>query len=489
MPYELNGVRFDLPCFNYAGPHHLGPDLPDADPLLPRGGLAPVVLVSPRALSYCCRSRRIHAAYTSRGLRALLTRARAAPTRAHSASTPRCASTCITSGDAKSQSFDLDELRLEGPWPGSREQLVDRSSLGCTLAEIYPASRQAREPIFSLPYCSLFGEWLLTDEAKQMRRTQVETVRLPLPRAKVRLVIKTRDKKNRWRERFQAEHRPGLAAGQQRAAARRARRCSRCTAAGPSQRCLDIVFLGDGYQAWQMDKFRQDARRFSRVLLDTPPFAELKDRINIWAVESPSRESGVDEPRKGIFRDTALSMSFNTLGSSRYLMTTDQKAVRDVAANAPYDAIVIISNTSRYGGGGIYNSYASFVSDNEYDEYTLVHEFGHSLGGLGDEYYTSSTAYNDVYPEGRRALGAEHHRRAAARARSSGATWSRPTRRSPRPEEPRYAGKVGLFEGAGYSAKGLFRPALDCKMFDKGHKPFCPVCARAVEQAVLRYAR
>jgi hypothetical protein len=390
------------------------------------------------------------------------------------------------SGDVKSETFDIDELRLEGAWPGNRRQLVDRSGLGCTLAEVYPEAHRAREPIFSQAYCSLFGEWRTTDEAKQMRRTFSETVRLPLPTGKVRLVMSTRDKKNRMRKVFEAAVDPAsLQVSRERR--RGGLKVTALHRGGPVERCLDIVFLGDGYQSWQLDKFRQDARRFTSVLLQAAPFADLRSRINVWAVESPSRESGVDEPRKGLFRDTALSMSFNTFGSSRYLMTADHKAVRDVAANAPYDTIVIITNTSRYGGGGIYNFYASLVSDNEYDEYTLVHEFGHSLAGLGDEYYTSSTAYNDMYPKGVEPWEPNltvERRRARLKWRALVAAETP----IPTPEEPRHAGLVGLFEGAGYSAKGLFRPSIDCKMFDKGHKPFCPVCLRAVTDAVTRHA-
>src|SRR4030042_5069425 len=33
-------------------------------------------------------------------------------------------------------------------------------------------------------------------------------------------------------------------------------------------------------------------------------------------------------------------------------------------------------------------------------EYMYGHEFGHSFGGLGEEYYTSATGYNDFYLPG-----------------------------------------------------------------------------------------
>jgi len=391
------------------------------------------------------------------------------------------------SGDHRSEGFMLDELRREGAWPSSRVNLVDPSNQGCTVVEAYsPPARGTL--VFRQGYCSLFGEWQTTDEAKTTRRTFSETVRLPMPRSPIRLVLKSRDRKNALRAVFEATLDPGsLAVSQERRHGGLV--VHRLRGTGPIETSLDVTILGDGYQDWQMSKFQGDAARFAEVLLRTPPFADLRDRINLWAVESPSRESGVDEPRKGIYRDTALSMSFNTFGSSRYLMTTDNKAVRDIAANAPYDALFIISNSSRYGGGGVFNLYASLVSDNEYDDYLLTHEFGHSFAGLGDEYYTSSTAYNDMYPRGMEPWEPN----ITAQKKLGGLKWRdlvEPGTPIPTPAiDPRYQDKVGLFEGAGYAAKGLYRPAVDCKMFDKGHKPYCPVCLRSVRRWIEWYLR
>jgi hypothetical protein len=392
-------------------------------------------------------------------------------------------------GDRRRERFMLDELRAEAAWPGSRTNLVDSTGYGSTHAEVYlDAGGKPGELIFRSGYCSLMSEWQTVDEAKVRERTFSETVRLPMPLSRVRLVMKTRDRRGRLRKAFEAAIDPSaLEVGRERR--RGGLRTLRLHGARDPATALDIVLLGDGYAAAQMDKYRQDARRFVAVLLATEPFARHRERINVWAVESPSRESGVDEPRKGIFRDTALGMSFNTFGSSRYLMTTDNRAVRDVAANAPYDVIYIMSNTSRYGGGGIYNLYASFVSDNEYDEYVFIHEFGHSFAALGDEYFTSSTAYNEMYPRG---VEPWEPNLTAQRTRAKLKWRALVEKDTPLPtpaKDPRWAARAGLFEGAGYSAKGLFRPALDCKMFDKGHKPFCPACMRAVEAAIGSFTR
>ena len=390
-------------------------------------------------------------------------------------------------GNHKSDRFMVDELRLEGPWPGSRIRLVDRSGFGVTLAEVHTIGPRPRL-VFATSYCSMFGEWRTTDEARKRWRVHSETVRMPLPLQKVKLVLKGRNRRGKMVKVFETTLDPAAVA-----VSRERRRGGLKTSCvhrgGPPHSSLDIVILGDGYRKWQMDKYRQDVKRYAEVLLNAPPFSRYKEQINIWAVESPSRHSGVDEPRKGIFRDTALSMSFNTFGSARYLMTTANKAVRDVAANAPYDAIYIMSNTSRYGGGGIFNLYASFVADNEYDEYVFVHEFGHSFAGLADEYYTSAVAYSGMYPKGVEPWEPN----ITAQTRRKKVKWRDLIHKStpvPTPEGDRaLVRKVGLFEGAGYSAKGLFRSFVNCKMFGKGNHPFCPVCMRGVAQVIQWYLK
>jgi hypothetical protein len=158
--------------------------------------------------------------------------------------------------------------------------------------------------------------------------------------------------------------------------------------------------------------------------------------------------------------------------------------LRDVAALAPYDTIFMLVNTSRYGGGGIFGLYAVFPSDNEYDEYVFVHEFGHGFGGLGDEYFTSSVAYSDFYPEGVEPW--EPNVTALLPGRPL--KWiGQVTPGVPVPtpaDATRFGGAVGAFEGAGYAAKGLYRPSLDCKMFSKGNQGFCPVCRGALRDLV-----
>jgi len=203
----------------------------------------------------------------------------------------------------------------------------------------------------------------------------------------------------------------------------------------------------------------------------------------VHLIESVSDESGVDDPRRGIYRNNLLGCSFNSLELDRYMLSLENRTIRDIAAKAPYDAIIILANEQKYGGGGIFNLYATCISDNEFDGYVFTHEFGHSFAGLGDEYFTSEVAYNEMYPRGiepwepniTALLDPEHPK------------WEDLIEEGtavPTPDDSLHAGVVGCFEGAGYSAKGLYRPYRECRMFTKGLLPFCPVCRRAIERMI-----
>ena len=162
----------------------------------------------------------------------------------------------------------------------------------------------------------------------------------------------------------------------------------------------DIAIIGEGYTAAEADKFKADLERFTNIFFKRDPCKSYKARFNVYGVHKPSIDSGIDEPTHGSFKRTAVGCTFNSMGSERYILTEENKALRDIAAHVPYDAVYIMINHKRYGGGGIYNFYCTFTADNQWGEYLMVHEFGHSFFGLADEYYTSSTAYEDFYPAG-----------------------------------------------------------------------------------------
>ncbi len=386
-------------------------------------------------------------------------------------------------GTASTESYRVAALVLEGAWAGSRKKLLDPFPYGAHRFEVRDLASGAL--LYSRGYSSLMSEWRTTREAKRRGKTLSESLRFPRPKRPFELRIFSRGTDGKMHPIF----RKGLDPR------RRARPWKKMPSvvvrslhrAGPPHQNLDVLILGDGYTSAEASKFWRDASRFAAVMLADPTFGAHRDRINIRGLWVPSPVSGVSEPRKGLLLHTPLGLSFDTFGSARYLMTEKNLALRRIAAHAPYDALYIMANTSRYGGGGIYNLYSTFPSDNEYDEYVFIHEFGQSFAGLADEYFTSATSTENMYRS--TIEPADPNITAFIKGRFKWRKLVLPTTPIPTPPKARYRHVVGLFEGAGYKAKGLFRAQLDCKMKGKGHVGFCRVCARAIGRMIGLYSR
>jgi hypothetical protein len=232
-----------------------------------------------------------------------------------------------------------------------------------------------------------------------------------------------------------------------------------------------------------MDKFLADAERSASYIFSEEPFQSLRDQFNIRAVKSASPDSGTDIPGQGIWKNTVMNSGFYTFGIERYMTTMDYKSVCDVAANAPYDQIYILVNTDKYGGGGIYNHYSISAADNLQSRAVVIHEFGHAFGGLADEYYTSAVAYNDYFP-----LDVEPWNPNLTTLVDFDSKWKDMVPEGtpvPTPAEDQYKDVVGVYEGGGYVAKGVYRPMIDCRMHTND-AVFCPVCSTALRKMVAR---
>jgi hypothetical protein len=389
-------------------------------------------------------------------------------------------------GDAKEETYSLDETRIEPYWAGNPRNLVDTLNLGSCILRVFDIRTNAM--IYSRGYSTLFDEWKTTAEAiAGFPRTFHESLILPLPKAPVQVRIDTRDRKNVYRTVYDlvvdpADYHVGT---ERRFAGFHVRQL---LDGGPSPNKVDVVVLGDGYDQNEMHKLRGDAERLLAALFDTEPFKSRKRDFNVRLIETVSVESSVDEPREGKYRNSILGLSFNTFDISRYMLTFSNRIMRDVAGTVPYDAVILIANTKRYGGGGIFNLYSAACSNNEFDAYVFTHEFGHAFAGLGDEYFSSQVAYNDLYPKGMEPWEPN----ITALLDTAKVKWGDLILEGtpvPTPDDSAHAGVVGAFEGAGYSAKGLYRPCRDCIMFSKRVGPFCPVCRRAIERIIDYYTK
>ncbi len=432
-------------------------------------------------------------------------------------------------GTATTEIISLDQVYEQGPWAGSRTNLIDTLNLGKYMARVYDAETGGL--LYSRGFSSIYGEWETTQDAlDEIARTFHESVLIPYPRMPIRFELAKRDRFLAFQPIFSTAIDP---------ASRFVNRENRALdfevfslwESGPAHERVDFLVLGDGYAKEDSEKFRRDAERWKEVMLSTSPFSDLADRINIRAIEVISEESGIDEPRQNVWKNTALGTTYNALDLPRYVLTFENKALRDIASAASYDFLYILVNSNRYGGGGIYNLYAtgmSGVTNPDLDfhiPYMFTHEFGHSFGGLGDEYYSSTTAYVDFYPPGVEpwepnvtALNdpgnlkwkefvdfdtplptpwpkahfdsLETVRQSLDREAAGYYERWRAIRglQTEKMAESPDADKVGAFEGSGYSSTGLYRPASDCRMFSLSLAPFDRVCSNALERVIRFYS-
>jgi hypothetical protein len=430
-------------------------------------------------------------------------------------------------GMAAEEQFALDDVVLEGEWPGPMDRWIDNTNLGPYLFEVL--DHKTNRVIYSRGFASVFGEWQTTGEAKDTRRGFSESVRFPAPDAPVQLVIKRRDHQNAFREVWSVVIDPHSRMVH-RSPPSSTYHVWQVMKNGDSRDKVDLLLLGDGYTAAEMEKWHKDAQRFCEILFTHAPFREHRSSFNVWAIDTPAEQSGVSRPSDGIWRRSPLGVSYDAFGSERYALTFDNKRLREIASQAPYEFVEIIFNDRKYGGGGIFNQFATVAADNATSPYVFVHEFGHHFAALADEYYTSDVAYekSDARPEPwepnatadphaakwkdliepdtplptpwpkaefeaiekdvqaqRRGLRSEHKPEDEMEA-----LFARELAKvEPLLAAPPYGNKVGAFEGCDYESKGYYRPETNCIMFTRTERRgFCAVCQRAIERIIALYA-
>ena len=302
-------------------------------------------------------------------------------------------------GDAEEEVFTIDHIYQQGIWAGNPDNLIDSFINGRYFIKIYDTA--ANRLIFSKGYDSYFGEYKTTEPAKKgVKRAFHESTLIPYPRKPILFVIEVRDKKNILHPSFIREIDPDdyhII----RELPQRGDKVYEMVKSGNPHKKVDLVLIGEGYTAKDKGKFKKDLKKYTDVFFNTEPYKSNKDKFNVYGIFSTSLESGVDEPRQKSYKNSALGASFNALDTPRYLLTEDNKTLRDIAAQTPYDAVYIMVNSERYGGGGIYNFFGIFTAnEGQWNEHVFLHEFGHSFAGLADEYYTSNVAYDEFYPKG-----------------------------------------------------------------------------------------
>jgi hypothetical protein len=433
-------------------------------------------------------------------------------------------------GDANREIFSLDRYVVEPlPWSGNPRRPIDDTNLGKYLFEVH--DRATNRLLYSRGFSSIYGEWETTGEAKTLSRTFSESVRFPDPAGPAQLLFKKRDGQNDFREVWAVNYDPKSIFIDRAKPALDPGPVIEIGQHGDSAFKVDFLILGDGYTAAERGKCEQDARRLSAVLFETSPFKERRSDFNVRALCPAAAESGVSRPSAGIWRSSPLGSTYDTFGVERYMLTFENKKMRELASFAPYEFVEILVNSETYGGGGIFGLYSTVAAGSLWAPYVFVHEFGHHIAGLADEYYTSDVAYlppaSKVEPWEPNVTALLDPERLKWKALVSAGTpiptpWDeaafnayereaqnrrRQLRQEGRTESEidalfreeerheqetfaaeKYAGKVGAFEGANYEAKGYYRPELNCIMFTRA-KAFCRVCQAAIERVIDLYTK
>ncbi len=387
----------------------------------------------------------------------------------------------IHSGTNKTETISKEMFKLEPFWGGTKTQLLTPFDYG--KYKVVVIDSVSSEEIYSNGYSTLFMEWQSTEEAKHISRAFYESVIMPFPKNTVKIEIRSIDFNQKWTTIYSEYLNPNknYFINKDKVPSYPV---TQINGTFPSDKALDIVIIPEGYTKSEMEKFFVDAKRMTSFLLEVSPFKENKDKINVRVVLAPSEESGTDIPGEGIWKKTILNSNFYTFGSERYLTTTDIKSLRDIASTTYYDQIYVLVNTEKYGGGGIYNFYNLCTADNKYSKEVFTHEFGHGLAWLADEYYYDDemSEYYDKKLEPREAN--------ITTLVDFDKKWKdKLNKKTKIPTEinPSKLDKIGVYEGAGYTSKGVYRAYQNCKMKSNSTNEFCKVCNEAIQQVMEYY--
>ena len=404
----------------------------------------------------------------------------------------------ILAGDSRSQGVYLQNICRTGEWAGRRTHLDSLLVKGNAQVEVY--SKEG-ELIYVQGFSTLFQEWLTTEEATLRSRAFECPVLIPAPREVVKVRINLNDHHRRSAATTEFELDPAdilirkMAGG--------GLPCRDLRIGGPLESNYDIVIVAEGYTAEEQEKFFGDAARLTDFLFTHAPFNENEGRFNVRAVFAPSPQSGTSQPSEAEigWRQTAAASHFDTFYSYRYLTTSSLRAVHDIIGMVPFEQIILLVNTTRYGGGGIYNNITLSTADHPFSPVVFVHEFGHSFAGLADEYAYGEEA-DPTYPD-----GTEPWEPNITTLVDFGSKWQDmlpegiaiPTELSSLEknydlrriwdtlsdkQKEEINSKLGVYEGAGYRTSGVYRPVQDCRMRINECEHFCPVCKRAIRNMI-----
>ena len=392
----------------------------------------------------------------------------------------------IFSGNKQMQAISLSNIYSSPRWYGKRQRLAETPLEGN--GQITVKKHKTDTVIYKNSFSTLFQEWLTYDDADGPGKAFENVFLVPMPKDTVDVTVELRDNRRTVKSRYTHTVIPTDILIR-RTGESGVTPYTTLQQAADTTKCIHIAFVAEGYTESEMPTFINDAKEATEAIFAHEPFKSSRSKFNIVAVKAASNESGTSEPSKGVWKDTALGSHFDTFYSDRYLTTLNLCTLHDRLAGIPYEHIVILVNTDKYGGGGILNSYVLSMTHNEQFKPVVVHEFGHSFGGLADEYaydFEQIPMYpHDVEPWEANITTLKDFHGKWEDMIALGTPVPTPESAAPDGAKP----KVGLFEGAGYSLKGIYRGAQDCRMRTNDNPEFCPVCRRALQRLIDFYTK
>ena len=403
----------------------------------------------------------------------------------------------VLAGNAHQQHIYFSEALRTARWAGRRARLTEAPLRGN--GQITLTDHATGRLLFVHTFSTLFQEWQATEEATRLDRAFPASFNVPMPKRPVDVTITLTDFHAKVTGRMLHTLDPADILIRQIAKPATPfyyvwKGQTLANGEPDITRCIDLAIVAEGYTHEQMAKFRTDSERVVEALFAHEPFTSMKSRFNVVAVLAESADSGPSVPHQGCWHQTPSGVHYDTFYTNRYLMTSQMHRLYDLLSGIPFEHIIVLVNSSTYGGGGIYNQLTVSTSDHPTFRQVLVHEFGHAYGGLGDEYYYDD-GYEPMYPadtepwEPNLTTLVDFSSKWADMVPAGTPVPTPPAaipdiKQAKTAEERRQLNaatqRVGVFEGGGYQSRGVYRPAQECRMKINEVSNFCPVCSRAL---------
>ena len=403
----------------------------------------------------------------------------------------------IFAGNSNEQHIFFEQACTTTQWAGRRNNLAENPLL-CN-GRLTMTDHATGKVLYAHVFSTLFQEWVATEEAKRLKRAFQTSYNVPMPRQQADVTVTICDFHGQPTAKLTHTIDPHDILIRQ--LAPNGIPFHYVWQGGSVEQAVDVAIVAEGYTKEQMPKFNTDCQRVVDALFAREPFSSLKSRFNVVAVETISDAEGPSIPRQHRWNNTPAMTHYDTFYSERYLTTQHMHRLYDLLSGVPFEHIIVLVNSSTYGGGGIFNQLLVTTSDHPTFSEVLVHEFGHSYAGLADEYdygenseniypadiepwepnlttlYDFETKWADLLPAGT----------AIPTPLEELPDYRRLTTDAQRKQLNDATQRVGVFEGGGYQAHGVYRPAQVCRMRINQVADFCPVCTRAIRRITDYY--